>query len=86
METDFSDEDLRNAIRLKNRERKAMLDFFELGRLKPSPVSGYEINTVIDANGFIFDTEEKIAILENPPQNYSGICKQLPGQAIAAPF
>lgn len=84
LETDFSDEDLRNAIRLKNRERKAMLDFFELGRLKPSPVSGYEINTVIDANGFIFDTEEKIAILENRTaellQEYANNCQGRPSR------
>ncbi len=62
--TVITDDDLRNAIRLKNRERKATLDFFEIGKLKPSPLSGYEINTIIDANSFIFDTEEKISLLE----------------------
>jgi len=60
----ITDEDVAEAIRLKNRERKATLDFFEIGRLKPSPLSGYEMITVIDNNSFIFDTEEKISILE----------------------
>jgi benzoyl-CoA reductase/2-hydroxyglutaryl-CoA dehydratase subunit BcrC/BadD/HgdB len=35
LETVITEDDLRNAIRLKNRERKATLDFFEIGRLKP---------------------------------------------------
>ncbi len=60
----ITEDDLREAIRLKNRERKATLDFFEIGRLKPTPLTGYELSTVIDANSFVFDTEEKIAILE----------------------
>ena len=41
-----------------------MLDFFELGRLKPSPVSGYEINTVIVPMD-LYLIPKKIAILEN---------------------
>lgn len=61
---EITDDDLRKAIHLKNRERKAMLDYFEIGKLKPTPISGYEISTVIDTNSFIFDTEEKISILE----------------------
>lgn len=85
LETDITDEDLRNAIHLKNRERKAMLDFFEIGRLKPSPISGYEINTVIDANGFIFDTEEKISILETRSaelrRDYENNCQGKPSRA-----
>ena len=60
----ITDADVQDAIRLKNRERKAMLDFFEIGRLKPTPLSGYEISTVIDTNSFLFDTEEKISLLE----------------------
>ena len=62
--TVITDEDIKEAIRLKNRERKAMLDFFEIGKLKPSPLSGYEISTIIDTNSFLFDTEEKIALLD----------------------
>jgi len=64
LKVEITDDDLRNAIRLKNRERKAILDFFEIGRLKPSPLSGYELSTLIDTNSFLFETEEKIAVLE----------------------
>jgi len=60
----ITEEDIRQAIHLENRERKATLEFYEIGRLKPTPLSGYEINTVIDSNDFLFDTEEMIAFLE----------------------
>jgi len=61
---EITEEDIRQAIHLENRARKATLEFFEIGRLKPTPLSGYEINTVIDSNDFLFDTEEMIAFLE----------------------
>jgi len=60
----ITEEDIRQAIHLENRARKATLEFFEIGRLKPTPLSGYEINTIIDSNDFLFDTEEMIAFLE----------------------
>ena len=61
---EITEEDIRQAIHLENRARKATLEFFEIGRLKPTPLSGFEINTVIDSNDFLFDTEEMIAFLE----------------------
>ena len=61
---EITDDKLRSAIRLRNRERKAVLDFFEVARLKPSPITGYEISTVISSNEFSPDLEEKIAFLE----------------------
>ena len=65
----ITDADMRRAIRLRNRERKAVLDFFEVARLKPSPITGYEINTVVSANEFCVDLEEKIQYLENRTQS-----------------
>ncbi|MDD4570935.1 MAG: double-cubane-cluster-containing anaerobic reductase [Clostridia bacterium] len=64
LNVEITETKLKEAIKLKNRERKAMLDFFEIGKLKPSPLSGYEISTVIDTNSFIFSSQEKIAMLE----------------------
>lgn len=61
---EITDEKIREAIKLRNRERKAVLDFFEVGRLKPSPVSGYEINTIISSNDYNYDIEGKIKYLE----------------------
>lgn len=60
----ITDEKLKEAIHLRNRERKAVLDFFEIGRLKPTPLSGYEINTVISSNEYNYDIEGKIEYLE----------------------
>ncbi|MGO5051736.1 double-cubane-cluster-containing anaerobic reductase [Lachnospiraceae bacterium LCP25S3_G4] len=61
---EITEEKMRAAIKLKNRERKAVLDFFEIGRLKPTPLTGYEISTVIDSNEFTFDLEKRIEFLE----------------------
>ena len=60
----ITEQKIRDAIHLRNRERKAVLDFFEVARLKPSPITGYEIMTVISSNEFSQDLEEKIAYLE----------------------
>ncbi|NMB27738.1 MAG: 2-hydroxyacyl-CoA dehydratase [Tissierellia bacterium] len=51
----ITDEMLRKAIKERNYERKILLDFYELGKLDPPPISGYEINTVLEALGFQFD-------------------------------
>lgn len=61
---EISDDKLREAIKLRNRERKAILDFFEIGKLKPTPLSGYEINTIISSNDYNVDIEGKIKYLE----------------------
>ncbi len=61
---EITDDKIREAIKLRNRERKAVLDFFEIGRLKPTPLSGYEINTVISSNDYNMDIEGKIKYLE----------------------
>ena len=60
----ITEQKIRDAIHLRNRERKAVLDFFEVASLKPSPITGYEIMTVISSNEFSPDLEEKIAYLE----------------------
>ena len=60
----ITEEDIRDAIRLKNHERHAMLGFLELGKLNPAPISGYEMGTRLDGLGFNFNLEERIAIIE----------------------
>lgn len=61
----ITDDDIRRAIKLRNRERAAVLDFFEVARLKPSPITGYEIANVIAANDLNPDLEAKIEYLHN---------------------
>ncbi len=58
-EIEISDEDLREAIKNRNRERDILLEFYELGKLNPVPISGYELNTVMESIGFQFDKEEQ---------------------------
>ncbi len=54
----ITEEKLRQAIRERNEERKILVDFYNLGKLNPSPISGYEINTVMEAVGFRFDKKQ----------------------------
>lgn len=80
----ISDEKLREAIHLRNRERKAILDYYEVGCLKPSPISGYELNTIITSNEYAFDIEKKIAFLEKRTaelkEKYETECKGKPSR------
>ncbi|MGN0205303.1 MAG: double-cubane-cluster-containing anaerobic reductase [Coprococcus sp.] len=60
----ITEDQIREAIRARNRERKAMLDFLELGKLNPAPISGYEMGTRLDGLGFNFNMEERASIIE----------------------
>lgn len=51
----ITDEILKKEIKERNRERKILMDFYELGKLNPSPISGSEINETMEALGFQFD-------------------------------
>lgn len=56
-QVEITDEKLRKAIERRNRERRIILDFYELGKLNPSPISGYEVNTLMESMTFEFDME-----------------------------
>lgn len=51
----ISEQDLRAAITLKNRERAALSSFYRLGRLNPPALSGSEILKVVYGATFKFD-------------------------------
>lgn len=51
----ITDEMLREEIKERNHERRVLMDFYELGKLNPSPISGCEINQVLEALSFQFD-------------------------------
>ena len=63
-----------------------MLRFMELGKLYPSPISGYEISTVSDSIGFNFDMEDRIRrveerteeVLKDWEENYKGKTSKRP--------
>ena len=77
---EITEEDVKDAIVKKNRERDAVLKFLELGKLNPSPISGYELGTRLDSLGFIPDINERIKtiekrteeVLEDWEKNYKG--------------
>ncbi|MDO5755528.1 MAG: double-cubane-cluster-containing anaerobic reductase [Tissierellia bacterium] len=52
---EITDEILREEIEKANETRQVYREFFELGKLHPSPLSGYESNIVTEAASFTFD-------------------------------
>jgi len=56
---EITEDILREEIKERNRERKVLMDFYELGKLNPSPISGCEINETIEALGFQFDRKSQ---------------------------
>lgn len=64
----ISEEDVKRAIDLKNREREVVLKFLELGKLNPAPISGYELGSRLDSLGFNPDIEARCKIIEERTQ------------------
>lgn len=60
----ITEERVREAIVLKNRERDVMRRYLELGKLNPAPLSGYEMGTRLDALSFNPDIEERCRLIE----------------------
>ena len=60
----ITEESIREAIRLKNRERNVMREHLELGKLDPAPMSGYEMGTRIDAGSFSFSLAGRCRVVE----------------------
>ena len=60
----ITDEKLREAIAYRNRLRKAIVDLYEVAKIKPSPVSGYEISTVAESADFHFTDDDLVAKIE----------------------
>ena len=55
----ITEDQIREGIRRKNRERRIVRSYLELGKLNPAPLSGYEMGTLMDAGNFTFDLEER---------------------------
>jgi benzoyl-CoA reductase/2-hydroxyglutaryl-CoA dehydratase subunit BcrC/BadD/HgdB len=76
----ISEDDIKKAIEIKNKERDTMLAFLELGKLNPAPISGYELGTRLDALGFNTNIEDRCAqiekrtqeVLQDFKENYEG--------------
>lgn len=59
-ETTITEEDIKKAINLKNRERQTLKDFYSLGKLNPPAISGGDLLKVLYGSTFKFDREETI--------------------------
>lgn len=57
---EISDNKIRDAIKIKNRERTALKEFYSLGKLDPPALSGSEIFNVVSGAGFKFNKETSI--------------------------
>ena len=55
----ITEEDVKKAILEKNAERDLILEYLELSKLNPSPISGYELGTKLDVLSFIPDMDER---------------------------
>lgn len=64
-EVKISEDKIKEAIALKNRERQALKDFYSLGKLNPSALSGADILKVVYGATFKFDKEKCIEELKD---------------------
>jgi len=62
---EITEEEIRKAVNLKNRERTALKEFYSLGKLKPSAISGLDLLKVLYGSTFKFDREENIKDVKN---------------------
>ncbi len=60
LDVQITEKALREAIHQKNLERQEMVRLYEIGKLKPCPVSGYELSTIIESTAFMFTGQNKI--------------------------
>ncbi|MBZ9687192.1 2-hydroxyacyl-CoA dehydratase family protein [Clostridium estertheticum] len=62
-DVEITQEKLKEAINLRNRERKALIDFYELGKMCPPPITGTEMLQVLYGATFKTDKEAHIKTL-----------------------
>lgn len=55
--TSISEDDIKKSIVIKNNERKALKEFYELGKLDPVPITGMDIFKVLNGTTFEFNKE-----------------------------
>ncbi|MZQ75417.1 MAG: 2-hydroxyacyl-CoA dehydratase [Peptoclostridium sp.] len=53
-------EDIRRTIRIRNEERKAKREFYELGKLCPPPIWGFDMRRVLQGTLYIADKDVEI--------------------------
>lgn len=64
-EVEITEEDIRRAIKLMNRERTAMKRLHETTKAKPSPVTGVDLLVSVWTKGFNINKEDGIKLVED---------------------
>lgn len=64
LDVEITEEDIRARIKIRNKERKALRNFYEMGKLSPPPIYGFDLRRVIQATLFIADKEAEIQKVE----------------------
>ena len=59
-EVEITEEDIKKAIKLKNQERQALKNLYEIGKLNPPAMSGMDILKVLYGSTFKFDKNDTI--------------------------
>ncbi|HDK7139827.1 2-hydroxyacyl-CoA dehydratase [Clostridium botulinum] len=62
---EITEEKIREMIDIKNKERQALREFYELGKLNPPPLTGMEILKVLRGAGFTWDKEDQVRSVDN---------------------
>lgn len=60
----ITDENLRKAIKKRNKERTILKEFYSLGKLCPPPITGMEIHTILNGASFTFDKDSQNKTIE----------------------
>lgn len=58
---EITEDDLREAIKKCNEERRVLKDLYSLCKMNPSPITGMEVHTVLHGASFTFDKDEVMA-------------------------
>ena len=66
----ITEDKLHDAIVYRNKVRKAIVDLYEVAKMKSSPVSGYEISTVAESADFHFTDDDLVAKIERTTREF----------------
>lgn len=66
---EITQQNLKDEIKLKNRERETLREFYELGKMVPPPIKGMDILKVLRGAAFSYDKEEEIKTIKDMTKN-----------------
>lgn len=69
LDVTITNDDLKEAIKLRNKERVTLKSFYELSKLTPPPMTGMEMLSVLFGSTFKTDVDEKISSIEEVGKN-----------------